>query len=415
MKEDLLPYYENELRFIRNMAKEFAASWGKIAERLMLEPGKCDDPHVERLIEAFALIAGRIHHKIDDEFPEITESLLNILYPHYLRPIPSMSIAQFRVDPDQGPLSTGYTIKQKTGLSTRQIAGKATSCSFRTCYPVTLWPLELAAASVRPAAALSGVPVTGEAAAIIRLSIKCLGGSRLSELCLDKLRFYLNAETAVAHALYELLFANVIRVVLSGQGQAVDLPSDAIRAVGFSREEGMLPYPDRSFLGYRVLQEYFSFPSKYLFFDVSGFDRIDRSRFGDSFDLLLYVGAVERKERLQVVEQNVNAETFQLGCTPIINLFERLAEPIRLTHTATEYRVVPDVHRQSSTEVYSVDEVTSTAPWLQTPQVYQPFYSMRHVYNETPGQAYWYASRRRSEKKGDRGTEVYLSLVNMGF
>ena len=418
MKEDLLPYYENELSFIRNLGKEFAADWGKIAERLALEPGKCEDPHVERLIEAFALLAGRIHHKIDDEFPEITESLLNILYPHYLRPIPSMSIAQFHIDPEQGPLTTGHTIKENTGLYTKAIAGKATSCNFRTCYPVTLWPLQVTAAAVAPAAAVPGAPVTERAVAIIGIDLKCMGGTRLSALNLDKLRFYLSGESNVVHVLYELLFNNVVRIVLRSTGTqsaAADLPTTAVQPVGFGRDEGMLPYPDRSFLGYRIIQEYFSFPWKYLFFDLLGFDKTERSRFGDSFQILIYLSAFERKERLQLLEQNVNRDTFQLGCSPIINLFERLAEPVRLTHTTAEYRIIPDVHKQPSTEVYSVDQVTSTAPYFETAQVYEPFYSVRHNYNDNPGQAYWYASRRLSERKGDRGTEVYLSLVNMGF
>ena len=150
MKEDLLPYYEHELSLFRGMGKEFAKSYSKIAQRLLIEPEKCDDPHVERLIEAFAFLAGRVHHKIDDEFPEITESLLSILYPHYLQPIPSMSIAQFKMDPDQAQLSTGYEIKRHAQLYTKPIAGKDTSCSFRTCYPVTLWPLSVVSASVAP-------------------------------------------------------------------------------------------------------------------------------------------------------------------------------------------------------------------------------------------------------------------------
>jgi len=418
LKEDLLPYYENELSFIRNMGKEFAADWGKIAERLALEPGKCEDPHVERLIEAFALLAGRVHHKIDDEFPEITESLLNILYPHYLRPIPSMSIAQFHIDPEQGVLTAGHTVKRNTSLNTGPIAGKATTCSFRNCYPVTLWPLEVKAAAVTPAAAMPGAPLSDKAVGVIRIDMKCTGGARLSALAVDKLRFYLSGESHVAHALYELLFNNVIRVVIRSTGKqaaAIDLPADAVQAVGFGRDEGMLPYPDRSFLGYRLLQEYFSFPWKYLFFDLTGFDRIARSQIGESFQILFYLSPFERRERLQILEQNVNRETFQLGCTPIVNLFERVAEPLRLTHATTEYRVIPDIHRQPSTEVYSVDQVTSTAPYFETAQVYEPFYSVRHTYSDSSAQAYWYASRRLSERRGDSGTEVYLSLVNMGF
>lgn len=419
MKEDLKPYYENELSFIRNLGKEFAATYDKIAGRLALEPGKCEDPHVERLIEAFALIAGRIHHKIDQEFPEITESLLSILYPHYLRPIPSMSIAQFCLDPDQAALTKGHRIDKDTPLYTRPIAGKGAPCVFRTCYPVTLWPLEITAASALPAAGVSGAPET--AIALIRLDLKCLSGARLSALDLSRLRFYLNAESHVAHLLYEILFNNVISAVIRSttpHSVSLTLPADTIQAVGFGKEEGMLPYPDRSFIGYRILQEYFSFPGKYFFFDLTGFEKLDKSllaRVGETFQILLYVSPFERRERLRYLEQNVNRDTFQLGCCPIVNLFERLAEPVRITQIATEYRIVPDVHRQLATEVYSVDEVASVVPDSEKAQVYEPFYSLRHAYEGSAEQAYWYASRRSSEKKGDRGTEVYLTLVNPQF
>jgi type VI secretion system protein ImpG len=418
VKEDLLPYYENELSFIRGLGKEFAATYNKIARRLALEPDKCEDPHVERLIESFALLAGRIHHKIDDEFPEVTESLLNVLYPHYLRPVPTMSIAQFKVDPDQAPPPTGHTIERNAELYTRPVAGQGGACNFRTAYPVTLWPVEVTGASVQPAATVAGVAGTQEAVAAIRIDMKCPNGIKLGALGLKTLRFYLSGEGNVVYTLYELLFNNVDRAVLRSTGvppAAVDLPRDCIQPVGFTRDEGLLPYPDRSFLGYRLLQEYFSFPAKYLFFDLAGFDRVARTRFGDTFQVILFLRPFERKERLHQLEQNVNKDTFQLGCTPIVNLFQRLAEPIRLTHTAIEYRVIPDIHRPTATEVYAVDAVTSTAPYFEKAQVYEPFYSLRHTYYEKPTQAYWYATRRLSPTRGDRGTEVYLTLVNLGF
>jgi type VI secretion system protein ImpG len=418
LKEDLLPYYEAELSFIRGMGKEFAATYGKIARRLALEPDKCEDPHVERLIEAFALLAGRIHHKIDDEFPEITESLLNVLYPHYLRPIPTVTIAQFRIDADQAQLSTGHTIEKDAELYTRPVAGQGGACNFRTAYPVTLWPIEVTGAAVQPAATVAGVAGTQQAVAAIRIDMRCPNGIKLGALGLKTLRFYLSGEGNVVYPLYELLFNNVDRAVLrstSAPPASVDLPKDCIQPVGFTRDEGLLPYPDRSFLGYRLLQEYFSFPAKYLFFDLCGFDKVARTRFGDTFQVFLFLRPFERKERLQQLEQNVNKDTFQLGCTPIVNLFNRLAEPIRITHTATEYRVVPDVHRPAATEVYSIDSVTSTAPYLEKAQVYEPFYSLRHTYYEKPTQAYWYATRRSSPARGDRGTEVYITLVNLGF
>src|SRR5918911_985920 len=141
MRDELLGYYERELVFLRQMGADFAKKYPKIASRLLIDADKCEDPHVERMIEAFAFLAGRVHLKIDDEFPEITESLLNVLYPHYLAPIPSMSIAQFALDSQQGKLTTGYDIERGTVLYSRSV--QATPCRFRTCYPVTLWPLEI--------------------------------------------------------------------------------------------------------------------------------------------------------------------------------------------------------------------------------------------------------------------------------
>ncbi len=107
MRDELLAYYERELTFLRQMGAEFAEKYPKIASRLLLEPDRCEDPHVERMVEAFAFLAARVHLKIDDEFPEISEALLGVLYPHYVRPIPSMTVVEFHVDPEQGKLTSG--------------------------------------------------------------------------------------------------------------------------------------------------------------------------------------------------------------------------------------------------------------------------------------------------------------------
>ena len=420
MKEDLLPYYEHELSFVRHMGKEFARQYSKIASRLLLEPDKCDDPHVERLIEAFALLAGRVHHKIDDEFPEITEALLNIHYPHYLRPLPPMTIAQLRLDSEQGKVSGEYRVEAGTEVYASSSLGRDASCSFRTCYPVSLWPLEVRSASAHPAASVRGGSVPGEAFAAIEIGLGCLAGARLAELEIDRLRFYLNGESNIVHILYELLFVNAFRAVVRGvdaNGRLFEapLPAGAIREAGFAKDEGILPYPDRSFLGYRLLQEYFSYPQKFLFFDLCGLSEIDRSRFGESFSILIYLTAFERKQRLQQLTQNVGRETFALGCTPIVNLFGRTAEPIRLTHRRAEYKVVADIHRPNATEIYSIDQVSSYAPYFEKPREFSPFYSTRHAYDADPEQAFWYATRRRSERPGDAGSEVYLTLVDLGF
>ena len=147
MTQSLFPYYERELIFIRQFAQEFAERYPAAAGRLLLEPNRSGDPHVERLIESFALLAGRIHHKLDDEFPELTESLLSVLYPHYLAPVPSMAVVQFDLDATRGPLPDGFPIPSGSRLQTARVGN--TPCRFRTGYPVTLWPIELTSAALQ--------------------------------------------------------------------------------------------------------------------------------------------------------------------------------------------------------------------------------------------------------------------------
>ena len=270
MADELLTYYEQELNFLRQMGAEFAAQYPTIAGRLLLEPNRCEDPHVERLIQAFALLAARIRYKLEDDFPEITDALLQVLYPHYVAPLPSFSIVQFEIDPAQGQLTGGHKIERGQMLLSQPVGG--TPCRFRTCYPVMLWPLEVIAARFDAPDRLN--PPAG-AAAVIRLELKCLGGTKFSELQLDKLRFFLNAEGPLAYGLYELLFCNVCQVQVRPAGGeknpgAVVLPPGSVQAVGFGPDEGLLPYTPRSFVGYRLLQEYFAYPEKFLFFDLGG-------------------------------------------------------------------------------------------------------------------------------------------------
>lgn len=416
MRDELLPYYERELKFIRQMAGEFAEKYPKVAGRLLLEPGTCDDPHVERMIEAFALLAGRVHHKLDDEFPEITEALLDVLYPHYLRPIPPLAIVQFQLDPSQSaPVST----KVPAGLPIHSRPENGHVCSFRTCYPVTLWPLRVTGASVSPVSRFSAPGMPADAAAVIRIGMECLGGLRLEQLPIDSIRFYLNGESAAVHTLYEFLFLNALRVgvralpAAGGAAQAI-LPAGSLQQVGFTTSDGTLPYSDRSFLGYRLLQEYFTFPEKFFFVDLKGFERLPKAGFGGAFEILIYLRQPEQAHRLIGLEQSVDAATFQLGCAPMVNLFERIAEPIRVTQTKSEYLVIPDQHQQLSTEVYSVDRVVS-ANYLDELQTYEPFYSLRHGTPEEAHRHFWYTHRRPSFRKNDRGTDVYISLVDLDF
>ena len=417
MREDLLPYYERELTFIRQMAAEFAEKYPTRAGRLMLGADTCEDPHVERLIEAFALLCGRVHHKLDDEFPEITESLLDALYPHFLRPVPSQAIAQFQLDPSQ---STPASTIIPAGTVVNSKPDKGQFCTFRSGYPVTLWPMRVTAASVSAANQFSMTGIGSDVATVIRIQLQCSGSVRFSQLPLESIRFYLNGESAVVNTLYEYLFLNTLRVSLRplparDGGSRLTLPATSLQQVGFDRGHGILPYSDRSFLGYRLIQEYFTFPEKFLFFDLTGLGNVDRSQLDGSFEILICLKEANQPHRLIALEQSVNANTFQLGCTPIVNLFERIAEPIQVSQTRTEYRIIADQHRQTNTEVYSVDRVASVATYLEEPQVYQPFYALRHTHSDQAHKYFWCAHRRPSFRKNDSGTEVYISLVNLEF
>jgi len=418
VSEELLPYYERELTFIRQMSAEFKQKYPKIAGRLQLDGEKeCEDPHVERLIEAFALLAGRVHHKIDDEFPEITEALLDALYPHYIRPVPSMGIVQFQVEPNQlAPAST--QVESGTAIQSKLDDGHV--CSFRTCYPVTLAPIRVTDASVSAINQFASPGMAADAAAVVRIQLECLGGLRFDQAPMDSIRFFLNGESAAVHTLYELLFLNTLRVTLralpfqDGASRAV-LPASSLQQVGFNQSERILPYSDRSFLGYSLLQEYFNFPDKFFFLDLTGLNRLSRTGFGTTLEILIALKPPEQQHRLIALEQSVDRNTFQLGCTPIVNLFERVAEPIRISETKSEYRIVPDQHNQSSTEVYSVDRVSSTGTYLEEPLIYRPFYDLRHAHHSDEQKHFWYTHRRPSFRKNDNGTEVYISLIDLDF
>ncbi len=420
MRSELLDFYERELGFLRQMGAEFAQKYPKIAGRLQLEPDKCEDPHVERLLEAFAFLAARVRLKIEDEFPEITESLLGILYPGFLAPIPSLSIVQFVLDAEQVSLQTGQTIPQGSTLSSSPVDGLP--CRFRTTYPVTIWPIEVKAVRFEqpPPVTIGG----RDARTQLRLELRATGDVTLSELKrkvseseerpVESLRFYLQGEPKVIYSLYELLFNDTLAVEFRPSADAPDsavirLGPEALRPVGFGDDETLLPPSDRAFRGYRFLQEYFAFPEKFLFLDLTGLERLGGSGFKETLDVRILCG------RPFAAEKSVTAQTFRLHATPVVNLFSQLAEPVRVTQLKHEYRVIPNLRRPGAFEVWAVDRVSSTAPDLETTKTYRPFFAFRHDAERATQETFWHMSRRPSERKDDEGTEVYLSLVDMAF
>ena len=417
MRDDLLDYYENELTFLRQMGKEFAEKHPKIATRLQLDMNRCDDPHVERLLEGFAFLAARVHLKIDDEFPQITEGLLNVLYPHFLRPIPSMTVAQFRLDPEQGKLTSGLRIPRNSILYSRPVDG--VPCKFRTCYDVTLWPLEVSDARWVTPDKLTPPFRAPDAVAALRMELRCLSDITFDKLQMPSLRFYLHGEGDVVHTLYELLSNNCLQIIVRDPGNPKKPPHTlsvkSLRPVGFSETESVLPYPRRSFEGYRLLQEYFAFPEKFFFFELNDLEQPLSAVAGGRAEVIFLIAPFEAEQRQQRLSVAVTPKTIVLGTSPIINLFSQTAEPIMLTQRRSEYPVVPDARRRMGTEIFSIDDVVSSDPVTHELTHYEPFYAYRHRTLREKNQTFWYSTRRPATRKGDEGSEVSLFLVDLSM
>jgi len=416
MRDDLLQYYERELAFLRRMGARFADEYPKVASRLQLEPNKCEDPHVERLLQGFAFLAARTRLRIDDDAPELSEGLLDVMSPQYVRPVPSMSIAQFHLDPEQGKLTSGLDIPKDTPLYSRPVGGAP--CRFRTCYDTTLWPVNVEEASWGAPQGLRPPVRSGEAIASVRLVLRCAPELTFQDLEATSFRFYLDASAEEAATLYELLLSRTARILIrdpakGGKGEPLVLPPSCVRPVGFGEDEGMLPFPRRSLLAYRLLLEYFAFPEKYFFFDLTGLERLSAAGFGERAEVLFLIRSFERQERVATLESGVTARTFRMGCTPVINLFSRTSEPVVLSQRKSEYLVVADARRRETTGVYSVDDVRGISAGSSTPFRFEPLYSFRHGRMGEKGSAFWFARRRPSGWRTDQGTDIYLSFVDL--
>lgn len=418
MRDDLLLYYERELDYLRKMAVQFAEKHPKVAARLALEPSKCEDPHVERLLEGFAFLAARVHLKLDDEFPEISEALLSVVYPQLTRPIPSLSIVEFQLDPEKGKLTTGLEIPRHAPLYSRPVGG--VPCTFRTCYPTTLWPLEVTAGEWRAPSRLQPAVKATDSTGAVRIELRTAPDVKLPDLKIGRLRFYLDGEAGLMNLLYELLFNRLNRVLVrdptpGSKMSPVSLPASALEPVGFSPEEELFPCGHGTFLGHRLLMEYFSFPEKFFFIDLVGLEDIWSGGFKDTFEVVFLISEVEGDDRRQRLELELTKKSFRLGCTPVANLFPQIAEPIQLSQRRYEYEVLPDVRRPYAAEIFSVDEVTAINTSTQETLIFEPFYSLRHSARNARTGCYWLARRRSSNRPNDEGTDISLTLVDLSM
>ena len=418
MREELLEYYVRELTYLRQMGIEFARKYPGVAGRLMLEPDDCGDPHVERLLEGFAFLAARVHRRIDDDFPELSESLLKIVHPSYLRPLPSMTIIECLPDPGQGKKTAGMRVPRGAELVSKATVEQL-SCKFRTAYSVDLWPFSVDEAEwrqpermKRPARTSAGEQVVAAA----RLHLQCLGDVVFHGLPLEKARFHLSGDANVVYPLYELLSESCIEIQLrdpKDPKKLIVLDPGLIRMVGFDADESLLPFDRRSTDGYRLLQEYFTFPEKFLFFDLEGLEPLSTMGFGSEAEIVFLFSRFERAERQQGLELGVSARTFRLSCTPAINLFKQTAEPILLSQTKHEYTIVPDSRHSALMEIFSIEEVVAANPKLRQSVVLEPMHTYRHQTRTQNDLACWTATRHLNELGEREPSVMTISVVDL--
>jgi type VI secretion system protein ImpG len=431
--EDLLPYYERELKSLKENAREFAALHPRIAARLNLDDAGGEDPHVERLIQACAYLAARVQRRISDDHPLFTDTLLGIIYPQLTRPIPSLSVAHFGVDYAAQGLTEIQTVPCGTTVLFPSAGG--VEARFRTCYPVVLVPVTLVDASLHQAERAPAQFTVPDAGAVLTMRFERAGEVDLAALGLDRLRIFIDTPSD-AFDLHELLINRRLRVLARSKdvdgvwSDCIDLGPEAVQAVGFGPEDSLMDGAvralggeskevfrestgavDRHLEGYRLLLEYFAFPEKFLFFDVACISTALPTG-TVAFEIGIAVRHGTRPERTAELGRMLRTHHLKLGCTPIVNLFAHQAEPIRANGRRQDYAVVPSIRRRSGFEVYAVDTVTRVrrgSQQMETSAVPPLFHFAASGSGQSP--LFWVSRRRTSEAGDDRGSEVDLTFV----
>ncbi|WP_324041231.1 type VI secretion system baseplate subunit TssF [Aeromonas caviae] len=386
-------YFRDELAFLRLQGREFADAYPELT-RFLSEQNT--DPDVERLLEGFAFLTGNLRAKIEDEFPELTHGLLNMLWPNYLRPVPSMTIMQFSVIP--GAIAQPALVRQGCQLDSLPL--DEVTCHFQTCHDTWVYP-----ADIRHIAAQSGNDLS-----TISLDIALHAPLPLSELQLDKLRFFLGGDSYTAYELYFWLSNQLSHIELEIDGKRFRQEAKALKSVGFERDDALLPYPNNVYSGYRILQEYFCFPESFLFFELSGGEWPKQPLPVSEFKVHFCF------DRPLPAELKIRPDSFMLNCVPAINLFQHDSEPVNLNGRQAEYPLKASYRHADSFEIFSVDQVEG---WVEgnlgrsrgTPRIYQPFESFQHQIERAKQRlALYYRVRVKEAVSGD-GFEHSLSFV----
>ncbi len=426
MDQRFLNLYNEELQYIREQSGEFAAAYPKVAGRLALDrEGKevCADPFVERLLEGFAFLTARIRLKFDAEFPRFTQGLLETVYPHYLAPTPSMLVARIEPNLSDGALLPGFGVPAGTLLRALPGRNERTACEFRTAHDVTLWPLRLAEAQyyTRDLGTLDLGDVNGARAAVrFRFEITA-GGNTENLKVLPHLDLYIRGNDEIPVRICEQLIGRqtttLVRPVEPGRRlPARSLESPAVRRVGLAEDEALLPHSPRTFEGYRLLKEYFAFPQRFLFVRLAGLGEALAGSKTAAFDVIVLLSSAEPQ-----LEGRIDRTSFELFCTPAINLVRRRTDRIQIEPRFHEHQVIVDRTRSLDFEVYRLESVKGIGADAEELQEFHPFYQSRR--SDVAGAAYFTShrvprvlserERRFGKQSSYAGSELYVALVDL--
>lgn len=422
MDTRLLKYYETELGFIREMGAEFAEAYPKIASRLGMDGIEINDPYVERMVESFAFLTSRIQLELDMRYPHFTQHMLEIIYPHYLAPVPAMTITQFV--PEKG-FDKAHRIKRGTRMRSPLREGDQTACEFRTAHDVDLWPLEITEAQYfasRGEVVAAGFGDGNSARAGLRLRLKGPEGLKLSTLGVEHLDLYLPGTDQTPWRLYEHMMAESLGVIGRSVNRRDDWivapPEAGIRAKGFAPEEALLPFPGQSFDGYRLLQEYFALPQRFFFTRLDGLKPIFARCDGNEIDV--YVLFRDARPELQQV---LTPDSFALFCTPAVNLLEMRCDRVHVQRKDSEHFLVVDRTAPMDFEIYQVTDVTGITSGEEDDIEFRAFYAADDYTAAGESHEAYYSIRRRVRQRSERqklkgtrtsylGTDIFVSLVD---
>ncbi|HZV66088.1 MAG TPA: type VI secretion system baseplate subunit TssF [Telluria sp.] len=418
MIDSILPYYEREHANIAAMVGEFVEQYPQLAGVLGLKGTECTDPGVQRIVAAMVMLGAKILKQLEDNYPQFTEALLGINYPHYIQPFPSTSVV--RIDysgADAKSVNEATVVPRGTRLNSAAQDGLV--CQFRTVYPVTVAPVRLA--SVRfasPSDKPAGIVLPVGTTAIIDIIAEGLSATQsLRELELLTLRVFIDGEPSLRAALRDALFIHTMAAYVEGDdGRWVHLKQVPIAPAGFAADEALIPSKAASHPGYRLLTEYFACPEKFNFFDIDMASLCKHlSPQGRRLGLHLAVRAAESSSATARVLQPLSNENLVLACTPVINLLARAASPIDLTHTKADYELLACTEHAAAFDIHSIDavRVVRDTPKGAAVTRFYPYYSLRHGLAGIRTGHYYTIRRDELMARTNPGHETRIALVDI--